>query len=58
MTSTTLAAVFMMFVVSWIGQIDVIRDISIVLLIGLVIDLMNTWLLNAGILKWYVGGER
>jgi preprotein translocase subunit SecF len=47
-----------MFVVSWIGQIDIIRDISIVLLIGLGIDLMNTWLLNAGILKWYVGGEK
>jgi len=58
MTSTTIAAVFMMFIVSWIGQIDVIRDISIVLLIGLAIDLMNTWLLNAGILKWYVGGEK
>jgi len=58
MTSTTLSAVVMMFIVSWIGQIDIIRDISIVLLIGLIIDLMNTWLLNAGILKWYAGEEK
>ena len=47
-----------MFVVSWIGQIDVIRDISAVLLLGLFVDLMNTWMLNAGILTAYVGGDR
>jgi preprotein translocase subunit SecF len=28
-------------------------DISAVLLIGLVFDILNTWLTNAGILKWY-----
>ena len=31
MTSTTISAVALMFIVSWIGQIDVIRDISAVL---------------------------
>ncbi|MDT8357557.1 MAG: protein translocase subunit SecF [Methanomicrobiaceae archaeon] len=54
MTTTTLTAVFAMFIVSSIGQVTIIREISTVLLIGLVVDLANTWLLNAGILKWYL----
>ena len=54
MTTTTLTAIAAMFVVSAIGQVIIIRDISAVLLIGLVVDLMNTWMLNAGLLKWYV----
>ncbi len=54
MTSTTLSAVFAMFVVSFYIGIPLLKDISIVLLFGLVMDLMNTWLLNAGILRWYV----
>ena len=58
MTSTTISAVALMFIVSWIGQIDVIRDISAVLLIGLFVDLMNTWMLNAGILTAYAGGDK
>jgi preprotein translocase subunit SecF len=60
MTTTTLTAVAAMFVVSAFGQITIIRDISAVLLIGLVVDLMNTWLLNAGLLKWFLsrGGEK
>jgi preprotein translocase subunit SecF len=29
-------------------------EISAVLLIGLVADILNTWLTNVGILKWYV----
>jgi preprotein translocase subunit SecF len=54
MTSTTLAAVLAMWVVAFAGQIVVIRDIASVLFIGLVFDIMNTWLTNAGIIKWYV----
>lgn len=54
MTSTTLAAVVVLFVVSWLGQVQVVEEISAVLLIGLVFDIMNTWLTNVGILKWYV----
>jgi preprotein translocase subunit SecF len=57
MTTTTLAAVFMMFLVSAIGQVVIIRDISAVLIIGLLVDLMNTWMLNAGILKSYLAGN-
>ncbi len=54
MTSTTLAAVTAMLVVSWIGSVQILTEISAVLLIGLLFDVMNTWLTNVGILKWYV----
>jgi len=54
MTSTTFAAATAMLLVSWFGQVLVIREISAVLLLGLVADVLNTWLTNAGILKWYV----
>ena len=64
MTSTTLAAIFVLFVVSTFAhfvtsfsRIDIISDISIVLLLGLITDLMNTWMLNAGILKWYTSRD-
>jgi preprotein translocase subunit SecF len=64
MTTTTLAAIFVMFLVSTCAQyvssfsrIDIISDISAVLLLGLAMDLMNTWMLNTGILKWYLGRE-
>jgi len=54
MTSTTLSAVFAMFLVSFYLDIPILRAISVVLLFGLTMDLLNTWLLNAGILRWYV----
>jgi preprotein translocase subunit SecF len=54
MTTTTLAAIAAMWVVATAGQIQIITEIASVLLIGLVVDLMNTWMLNAGILKGYV----
>jgi preprotein translocase subunit SecF len=54
MTTTTLTAIAAMLIVSWIGQVTIIREISTVLLIGLIVDLMNTWMLNSGVLKWYL----
>ncbi|RJS71467.1 MAG: protein translocase subunit SecF [Candidatus Syntrophoarchaeum sp. WYZ-LMO15] len=61
MTGTTLSAVFVLFIVSTsmyiissFTLIPILRDISVVLIFGLVADLMNTWLLNTGILKWYL----
>ena len=54
MTSTTLAAIAAMFIVAWFGSVMILMEISAVLLIGLVFDVMNTWLTNVGILKWYV----
>jgi preprotein translocase subunit SecF len=60
MTSTTIAAIIVLFLVSWFGQVIVVEQIAAVLLIGLVFDIMNTWLTNVGILKWYVlkGGAK
>jgi preprotein translocase subunit SecF len=60
MTSTTFAAITALFIVSWIGSIQILMEISAVLLIGLLFDVINTWLTNAAILKWYVqkGGVR
>jgi len=54
MTSTTFAAVTAMFIVSYIGGVEVMWALSAVLIIGLVADVLNTWLTNAAILKWYV----
>jgi preprotein translocase subunit SecF len=57
MTSTTFAAVTAMLIVSWIGSVQILMEISAVLLIGLVFDILNTWLTNAALLKWYVQKE-
>jgi preprotein translocase subunit SecF len=54
MTSTTFAAVTAMFIVSYLGGVEIMWEISAVLLIGLAADVLNTWLTNAAILKWYV----
>ena len=60
MTTTTMAAIAAMWVVSWIGSIQIITEIASVLFIGLFFDIFNTWLTNAGLLKWYADrrGER
>jgi preprotein translocase subunit SecF len=34
--------------------IYIIRDISIVLIFGLIADMVNTWMTNVGILRWYI----
>lgn len=61
MTFTALAALIALYVVSsgsYLGssftRIDIIRDISVVLLFGLIADIINTWMTNVGILKWYL----
>lgn len=59
MTGTTLAALLALFILSSGSvmsfiRIDIIRDISVVLIFGLIADIVNTWMTNVGILKWYV----
>ena len=51
MTLTTIAAVTALYVASTHPVLD---SIATVLLFALVTDLMNTWMLNTGILMWYV----
>ena len=66
MTFTTLAALIVMYLVATysyliipsLPQISIISDISIVLIFGLLADLMNTWMLNTGILKWHLQRPR
>lgn len=54
MTFTAMAAVVAGLVLS--GS-DVLTEIMTIVLIGLFTDIINTWMLNAGILKWYVDKE-
>lgn len=61
MTMTTLVALVVLFVISSgsyfissFTRIDIIRDISVVLIFGLIADIVNTWMTNVGILKWYL----
>jgi preprotein translocase subunit SecF len=57
MTTTTLAAILSLWLVSSLGGIEIIRTMAVVLLVGLTLDIMNTWITNATILKWYVEGK-
>jgi preprotein translocase subunit SecF len=52
MTLTTLSAMIVLWVVSQHPTLD---SIAIVLIFALIIDLINTWMLNTGILMWYLG---
>jgi len=52
MTSTTIAAMIVMFIVCF--KIPILKDMAAVIVLGLCADLMNTWMFNAGILKWYL----
>ncbi len=67
MITTTLAALAALFfvssgsyLVSSFTRIDIIRDISVVLIFGLIADIINIRMNNVGILRWYLekGTER
>ena len=51
MTLTTIAAITVALIFT---QSEIIRQIMTILVIGLVIDIINTWVQNAGLLIWYV----
>ncbi len=56
MTLTSIAAIAVaLFMVA--GFSDTLKQIFSILTIGLVLDIFNTWVTNAGILKWYVMGR-
>lgn len=52
MTGTTIAAVLVMISLSYIYQVEVIFAIGSVLFLGLIGDLIGTWLWSAPILLW------
>ncbi|RZN65012.1 MAG: protein translocase subunit SecF [Candidatus Methanoliparum thermophilum] len=61
MTTTTLVAVVVMFIVSTFSylftsytQITILSEMSAVLIFGLLADMLNTWLMNAGFLRLYI----
>jgi len=51
MNFTTLAA---LTVALFFTDSEVIRQIMTILIIGLLVDLVNTWIQNVGLLKWYL----
>ncbi|MBD3164848.1 protein translocase subunit SecF [Candidatus Woesearchaeota archaeon] len=51
MTLTTIAAITVALIFT---QSEVIRQIMTILLIGLLIDIVNTWIQNSGLLVWYI----
>ncbi|MDD2470658.1 MAG: protein translocase subunit SecF [Methanocorpusculum sp.] len=53
MTTTTLGAIVAMFIVAFIGQVPTLYNIAAVLIIGLITDIIFTWVFNAGILRLY-----
>lgn len=66
MTTTTLSAVFALFLVATFSylvspsftQINILFDISIVLIFGITAGLMNTWVMNSNALRWYLARPR
>lgn len=51
MTTTTLAAATVAYIFS---TSDVIKQIMLILIVGIVFDMINAWIQNAGILRWYI----
>jgi len=51
MSTTTLGALASLWIIS---QAEIIDMIAAVLIFGLLADFMNTWILNAGVLRWYI----
>jgi preprotein translocase subunit SecF len=66
MTGTTIAAVisliiisnFLYLIVPSFTRMDVIADMSTVLIFGLAADIFNTWVTNAQGLRWYMNRPR
>ncbi len=58
MTMTALMVMVVILVISTtMTQINTLSSIASVLFIGLSADIMGTWFMNAGILKWYLEGK-
>ncbi|WP_415380006.1 protein translocase subunit SecF [Halosimplex sp. TS25] len=53
MTVTSISAMTVMYIVSSLFKIPLLPDLAIVLVFGLVVDLMNTYMMNLSLLRWY-----
>ncbi|MDR2966556.1 MAG: protein translocase subunit SecF [Methanobacteriaceae archaeon] len=58
MTTTAIAAMTILYIstIFLIPEASTLSNIAAVLIIGLSADIMSTWLMNRGILRWYVEG--
>lgn len=54
MTITTMSTILVMLIISYISQMTIIFEISVILICGLVGDIISTWLFNAPALIKYV----
>ncbi|MCF7871856.1 protein translocase subunit SecF [Candidatus Woesearchaeota archaeon] len=54
MTVTTMAAIIVTLIMAHLNSIGELTEIMTIILIGLLVDLINTWLQNASILRWYM----
>jgi len=55
MTLTSIAAMVTMAIVARLAGIPLLDDIALILIFGLSADIMNTYLLNMSLLRWYAG---
>ncbi|WP_135366027.1 protein translocase subunit SecF [Halosimplex halophilum] len=53
MTVTSISAMVVMWIVSSLFGIPLLPDLAIVLVFGLTADLLNTYMLNLSLLRWY-----
>jgi len=53
MTVTSMVAMLVMGVAAFLFGIDLLASIGIILFVGLAADLMNTYMLNLSLLRWY-----
>ncbi|MFB6185941.1 MAG: protein translocase subunit SecF, partial [Halobacteriaceae archaeon] len=53
MTVTSISAMTVMTIVSYLFGIELLTSIGFILVIGLATDLMNTYMLNLSLLRWY-----
>lgn len=54
MTITTMSAVLVTLIIVSSASIAELTEIMTIVLIGLVVDVINTWIQNAGIIRWYM----
>lgn len=57
MNITSFSAVFVMTIISSIYRIDLLADIGFILSVGLITDIVNTYLMNFSILRWHTQGD-
>jgi preprotein translocase subunit SecF len=57
MTVTSIAAMTVMAIFAFLFGIDLMFSIGLVLVFGLTADLMNTYMLNLSLLRWYEMGD-